>query len=93
MKDEKIKDAMDATQVFLSDKEERRRYINREMAIMDRRSELASARKEGDCERAIRDIQTIMRKGKLSLEAAMDMLDIPETEQTKYMKLIQKNLH
>lgn len=46
MSDEKIKDAMDATQVFLNDKEERRRYINREMAFMDRRSELASARED-----------------------------------------------
>ena len=89
MKDEKIKDAMDATQVFLSNKEERRRYINREMAIMDRLSEIASAREETKLE----DIKTLMRKGNLSLEAAMDLLDIPEAEQTKYAKLIQKGLH
>lgn len=93
MKDEKIKNAMDAAQVFLSNKEVRRRYINREMAIMDRRSELVSAKEEGWDKAKLEDIKTIMRKGSLSLEAAMDMLDIPAAEQTKYVGLIQKNLH
>lgn len=93
MKDEKIKNAMDAAQAFLSNKEVRRRYINREMAIMDHRSELVSAKEEGWDKAKLEDIKTIMRKGSLSLEAAMDMLDIPAAEQTKYVGLIQKNLH
>lgn len=93
MKDEKIKDAMDAAQIFLSNKEERRRYINREMALMDRRSELASAREDERDKTIIKNIQALMRKGNLSLEAAMYMLDIPEAEQTKYAELIRKNLH
>ncbi|MGN0949327.1 MAG: hypothetical protein ACI4OH_01080 [Mitsuokella sp.] len=89
MKDEKIKDALDATQVFLSDKEERRRYINREMAIMDRRSELASVRDETMLE----NIRNFVAGTGWSVERVMDMLKIPEQERPRYLDLLQKNLH
>ncbi|WP_432647488.1 PD-(D/E)XK nuclease family transposase [Mitsuokella sp.] len=89
MKDEKIKDALDATQVFLSDKEERRRYINREMAIMDCRSELASVRDETMLE----NIRNFVAGTGWSVERVMDMLKIPEQERPRYLDLLQKNLH
>lgn len=97
MKDEKIKNAMDAAQVFLSNKEERRRYINREMALMDRRSELASAREEGKmegkAEGLIESIANLMASCRWSIEQAMDALKIPEKDRPRYLDLLQKKLH
>lgn len=47
MSESAIKEAMDAAKVFLSNTEGRRAYINRQMAIMDRQSQLEVAHKEG----------------------------------------------
>ena len=93
MKDEKIKDAMDATQVFLSDKEERRRYINREMAIMDRLSEIASAREDEHYKTKLEDIRSFVAATGWSVEHVMDVLKIPQQDRPRYLDLLQKNLH
>lgn len=93
MPDDKIKDAMDAVQEFLNNKEERRRYINREMALMDRRSELASAREEGKAEGLIESIANLMASCRWSIEQAMDALKIPEKDRPRYLDLLQKKLH
>ena len=47
MSEAAIKDAYDATKVFLMKPEERLAYINRQMAIMDYNSDVAYAREEG----------------------------------------------
>ncbi len=42
-----IQNAMEAARIFLNNTEERRRYINREMARMDRISQLEEAQEKG----------------------------------------------
>lgn len=48
MSEPAIRSAMDAAQIFLNNTEERRRYINREMAIMDREAQLEYATEKGE---------------------------------------------
>ena len=50
MSDTAIKSAMQAARIFLNNTEERRRYINREIAIMDYNSDQEKARAEGRAE-------------------------------------------
>ena len=50
MSEAAIKDAYDATKVFLMKPEERHAYINRQMAIMDYNTNVAYAREEGRAE-------------------------------------------
>ncbi len=47
MSEAAIQNAMEAARIFLSNTEERRRYVNREMARMDRIAQLENAQKEG----------------------------------------------
>ncbi len=47
MSEAAIQNAMEAARVFLASTEERRRYINREMARMDRESQLEEAYERG----------------------------------------------
>ena len=47
MSDAAIKEAMDAAKVFLSNTAGQRAYINRQMAIMDRQSQLENAHNDG----------------------------------------------
>lgn len=47
MSEPAIQDAMQAAQIFLNNTAERRRYINREMAIMDKEAQLEYATEKG----------------------------------------------
>ena len=94
MSEAAIQNAMEAARVFLSSTEERRLYINREMARMDRESQLEEAHEKGfekgiekgiekGVEKgiislALRQIPEFMTKMHLSLIEAMDLLQIPE---------------
>ena len=57
-----IQNAMEAARIFLNNTEERRRYINREMARMDRISQLEEAQEKGE------------EKGMLRLGALIQLL-------------------
>ncbi len=65
------------------------------MSLYDRDSymKLYEKRKkeEGREEEKIRSIQKLMRRLKMSAEAAMDVLDIPPEEQQKYSLLLKEN--
>ena len=78
MSEAAIPKAMEAARVFLSSTEERRLYINREMARMDRESQLEEAHEKGMISLALRQIPEFMTKMHLSLPEAMDLLHIPE---------------
>ena len=78
MSEAAIQNAMEAARVFLSSTEERRLYINREMARMDRESQLEEAHEKGMISLALRQIPEFMTKMHLSLTEAMDLLQIPE---------------
>ncbi len=86
MSEAAIQNAMEAARVFLASTEERRRYINREMARMDRESELEESHEKGVQEGydkgivalALEQLPVFMTKMNLSLHEAMDLLRIPE---------------
>lgn len=62
MSEAAIQNAMEAARIFLNNTEERRRYINREMARMDRISQLEEAQEKGE------------EKGMLRLGALIQLL-------------------
>ena len=64
MSDPEIRKAMEAARTFLNNTEERRLYINREMARMDRQSQLESAKAEGE-NRMGRLMMKLVSEGKL----------------------------
>ncbi len=61
---------------------ERRLYINREMARMDRESQLEDAHedgvKKGIVSNTIYSLNNVMSKQHFSLSEAMDLLGVPE---------------
>ena len=87
MSDTAIKNAMQAARVFLNNTEERRRYINREMAIMDYNSDHEAAIEKGRAEgerknqeqtaldmlRDNMDMQRIMKYTHLSAERIAEL--------------------
>ena len=91
MSDTAIKEAMDAAKIFLSNTAGRRAYINRQMAIMDRQSQLESAHKEGLTQGKLEDALEMLKDG-LSLEkiAKYTKLSVQEIEDiAKKNKLIK----
>ena len=78
MSDTAIKSAMQAARIFLNNTEERRRYINREMAIMDYNSDQEKARAEGRAEGLLVAIHSLMAAQNLTAQEAMDILNLPE---------------
>ncbi|MCR5438546.1 MAG: Rpn family recombination-promoting nuclease/putative transposase [Selenomonas sp.] len=78
MSDNAIKSAMQAARIFLNNTEERRRYINREMAIMDYNSDQEKARAEGRTEGLLVAIHSLMAAQNLTAQEAMDILNLPE---------------
>lgn len=80
MSEAAIQNAMEAARIFLNNTEERRLYINREMARMDRESQLEEAHKEGLEEGAIsntiHNLNNLMDTMNLSLSEAMDALRV-----------------
>ena len=80
MSEAAIQNAMEAARIFLNNTAERRLYINREMARMDRESQLEEAHEEGLEEGAIsntiHNLNNLMDTMNLSLSEAMDALRI-----------------
>ncbi len=84
MSEAAIQNAMDAARIFLNNTAERRLYINREMARMDRESQLEDAHeeglkeghKEGAISNAIQNLNNLMDTMNLSLSEAMDALRV-----------------
>jgi len=80
MSDTAIKNAMQAARIFLNNTEERRRYINREMAIMDYNSDheaaIAQGRAEGRAEGRAQGLAEGLAEGerKNQEQTALDML-------------------
>ncbi len=67
MSEAAIQNAMEAARIFLNNTEERRRYINREMARMDRISQLEDARESGREQGMLRLgslIQILLKEGR-----------------------------
>ena len=80
MSEAAIQNAMEAARIFLNNTAERRLYINREMARMDRESQLEEAHEEGLEEGAIsntiHNLNNLMDTMNLSLSEAMDALRV-----------------
>lgn len=80
MSEAAIQNAMEAARIFLNNTEERRLYINREMARMDRESQLEEAHKEGleegTISNTIHNLNNLMDTMNLSLSEAMDALRV-----------------
>ena len=80
MSEAAIQNAMEAARIFLNNTAERRMYINREMARMDRESQLEEAHEEGLEEGAIsntiHNLNNLMDTMNLSLSEAMDALRV-----------------
>lgn len=73
-----IQNAMEAARIFLNNTAERRLYINREMARIDRESQLEDAHEDGVISTNIYNLTNLMDKQHLSLSEAMDILGVPE---------------
>ena len=76
MSEAAIQNAMEAARIFLNNTAERRLYINREMARMDRESQLEDAREEGVVSNTIQNLNNLMNTMNLSLSEAMDALKV-----------------
>lgn len=76
MSEAAIQNAMEAARIFLNNTEERRLYINREMARMDRESQLEEAHEEGAISNTIQNLNNLMDTMNLSLSEAMDALRV-----------------
>ncbi len=83
MSEAAIQNAMDAARIFLNNTEERRRYINREMARMDRISQLEEAQEKGML-RLGALIQLLLKDGRT------DEIQAATTSPTAREKLFQK---
>ena len=86
MSEAAIQNAMEAARIFLNNTAERRLYINREMARMDRESQLEDAHEDGVktgiekgiVSNTIYSLNNVMSKQHFSLSEAMDLLGVPE---------------
>lgn len=88
MSEAAIQNAMEAARIFLNNTAERRLYINREMARMDRESQLEEAHEEGLKKghkegleegailNTIHNLNNLMDTMNLSLSEAMDALRV-----------------
>lgn len=86
MSEAAIQNAMEAARIFLNNTAERRLYINREVARMDRESQLEDAHEDGVkkgiekgiVSNTIYSLNNVMSKQNFSLSEAMDLLGVPE---------------
>ena len=86
MSEAAIQNAMEAARIFLNNTAERRLYINREMARMDRESQLEDAHEDGVkagiqkgiISNTIYSLNNVMSKQRFSLSEAMDLLGVPD---------------
>lgn len=76
MSEAAIQNAMEAARIFLNNTAERRLYINREIARMDRESQLEEAHEEGAISNTIHNLNNLMDTMNLSLSEAMDALRV-----------------
>ena len=106
MSEAAIQNAMEAARIFLNNTAERRLYINREMARMDRESQLEVAhedgfsaglkkgvmqgRKEEAISNTIHNLNNLMSQMKFSLSEAMDLLGVPENLREVIRKKMEK---
>ena len=92
MNEAAIQTALDATAVFMQNRQERLDYLNREMAIMDYESDKdawidagkAEGRVEGQDLERLNSIRNLMETMNLSAQQAMEALKIPVQERDKY---------
>lgn len=76
MSEAAINSAYDATGIFLQNKEDRLKYINREMALMDYRSGLAGAEERGEKKRMKRIARGSIRSSICEVGRQMVSVDI-----------------
>ena len=67
MSDTAINNAMDAARTFLSNDDDRLKYLNRQMAIMDYNSAIRGAREDGEARGEARGEHNAMKKVTLGL--------------------------
>ena len=66
-----IKDAFNAADLFMQDEEQRLAYVNREMAIMDYKSDMNAYREEGREEGTTDAIRRLFLSGEISSDTIM----------------------
>ncbi len=87
MKDATIKQVLAYEKYFRDNPEERRKYEQRQKAILDYNSDMAAAEARGKVEM----IRLFMDSMGMSFSDIMKKMKIPPTEQDEYRKLIQEN--
>lgn len=84
MSEPAIREALKAESVFMQDDIERRKYLQREKAILDYKSAMSSSHEsglqEGKDNQLITDLKNLMRSLNLSPEKALESLNVPEKD-------------
>ncbi|MCR5439750.1 MAG: Rpn family recombination-promoting nuclease/putative transposase [Selenomonas sp.] len=95
MTDAAIQSAMKAARIFLNNTEERRRYINREMSIMDYNSDHENARAEGLAEgraEGERNMEiTIVKRMLLKHKPLNEIIDVVAWPKEKILTFAKEN--
>jgi len=95
MTDAAIQSAMKAARIFLNNTEERRRYINREMSIMDYNSDHENARAEGLAEgraEGERNMEiTIVKRMLLKHKPLNEIIDVVSWPKEKVLTFAKEN--
>ena len=84
MKDATIKQVLAYEKYFRDNPDERRKYEQREKAILDYNSDIAEARADG----AVKLIEMVMKGEGISFTEAMERMHIPAAEQEKYRQYL-----
>ena len=96
MKDATIKQVLAYEKYFKDNPEERRKYEQREKAVLDYNSDIAEARAEGEARGAVKGmvqaIQFFMAGKGISFSEAMEEMHIPEDKRREYLQYYQTNL-
>jgi cell division septum initiation protein DivIVA len=91
MTDAAIQSAMKAARIFLNNTEERRRYINREMSIMDYNSDHENARAEGRAEGERNMEITIVKRMLLKHKPLNEIIDVVSWPKEKVLTFAKEN--
>ena len=91
MSEAAIQNAIEAARIFLNNIVERRLYINREMARMDKELQLEDAHEDGAISSSIRSLNSLIAKKHFSLAEAMELLDIPENLRQPIRQKMEKH--
>ena len=96
MKDATIKQVLAYEKYFKDNPEERRKYEQREKAVLDYNSDIAEARAEGEARGAVKGmvqaIQFFMAGKGISFSEAMEEMHIPKEKRSEYLQYYQTNL-